>query len=77
MCIRHNDEGIIPFIIILQECVNELCLVDVAAEKVKGEVMDLEQGQQFLNNCRIQGGSGEIDCKTLKINRRSRSLCWL
>eukprot|EP00108_Taenia_solium_P011171 TsM_000798800 transcript=TsM_000798800 gene=TsM_000798800 len=45
------------FAIMMKECVNELCLIDVAAEKVKGEVMDLEQGQQFLNNCRIRGGS--------------------
>ncbi|KAH9282017.1 L-lactate dehydrogenase B chain [Echinococcus granulosus] len=35
----------------------KLCLIDVMTEKVKGEVMDLEQGQQFLNNCKIRGGS--------------------
>ncbi|VDM30288.1 unnamed protein product [Hydatigera taeniaeformis] len=34
-----------------------ISLLFFRTEKVKGEVMDLEQGQQFLNNCRIQGGS--------------------
>ncbi|CAH8589157.1 unnamed protein product [Schistosoma turkestanicum] len=35
----------------------EIALVDVLADKVKGEVMDLQHGQQFLSRCKVDGGT--------------------
>lgn len=42
---------------------NELALVDVVADKLKGEMMDLQHGLTFLRNVNIQAGTG-----MLKIN---------
>ncbi|CAH8665395.1 unnamed protein product [Schistosoma bovis] len=35
----------------------ELALIDVVADKVKGEVLDLQHGQQFIGRCKIDGGT--------------------
>ncbi|TPP58933.1 L-lactate dehydrogenase [Fasciola gigantica] len=40
----------------LMEVVGELALIDVAADKVRGEVLDLQHGQQFLRRCTVRGG---------------------
>uniref|UniRef100_A0A0V0J5L1 L-lactate dehydrogenase n=1 Tax=Schistocephalus solidus TaxID=70667 RepID=A0A0V0J5L1_SCHSO len=44
------------FAIMMKELANEIALVDLMADKVRGEVMDMQEAQQFLNNCRIVGG---------------------
>ena len=38
--------------------VNELALSDVAAEKLKGEFMDLSEGMCFTNNVKIRADTG-------------------
>ncbi|VDN89023.1 unnamed protein product [Brugia pahangi] len=38
----------------LQNIVSELCLVDVVADKLKGEMMDLQHGVPFMNPCIIR-----------------------
>lgn len=40
----------------LMEVVSELALIDVAVDKVRGEVLDLQHGQQFLRRCTVRGG---------------------
>lgn len=41
----------------LMEITGELCLLDVMENKVKGEVLDLQHGQQFLRRCTVKGGT--------------------
>ncbi|TNN13176.1 L-lactate dehydrogenase A chain [Schistosoma japonicum] len=35
----------------------EIALIDVVADKIKGEVLDLQHGQQFLKKCKVDGGT--------------------
>ncbi|CAH8589138.1 unnamed protein product [Schistosoma turkestanicum] len=35
----------------------EIALVDVLADKVNGEVLDLQHGQQFVSRCKVDGGT--------------------
>jgi len=37
-----------------QHVVSELCLVDVVADKLKGEMLDLQHGLPFVRNCTIK-----------------------
>jgi len=41
----------------LMEITSELVLIDVDEKKVMGEVLDLQQGQQFLQRCVVHGGT--------------------
>ncbi|VDP99366.1 unnamed protein product [Trichobilharzia regenti] len=41
----------------LMHVVGEIALIDVVADKVKGEVLDLQHGQQFLRRCKVNGGT--------------------
>jgi len=41
----------------LMEITSELVLLDVDEKKVMGEVLDLQQGQQFLQRCVVHGGT--------------------
>ncbi|XP_055842099.1 L-lactate dehydrogenase-like [Episyrphus balteatus] len=45
------------FSILTQEISNEICLIDVDANKVKGEVLDLQHGSSFVKNAKITGGT--------------------
>ena len=45
------------FIYILQGTCNELALTDVAADKLKGELMDLRQGLAFIKNVKINAST--------------------
>ena len=36
---------------------DEMALIDVIVDKVKGEVLDLSHGSMFLDNARVIGGS--------------------
>ncbi|OQV16997.1 L-lactate dehydrogenase [Hypsibius exemplaris] len=47
----------IAFSIVNRHLAGELCLVDVDEKKVKGELMDLQQGLQFAGNMKIQGST--------------------
>ncbi|KAL6736031.1 hypothetical protein Aduo_006423 [Ancylostoma duodenale] len=47
--------------ILQQGTCSELCLVDVVANKVKGEVMDLQHGLAFTGRCVVKGGT-EYSC---------------
>ena len=46
------------FFLILQHVANELALVDVVADKLKGEMMDLQHGQAFTRRVAIQASTG-------------------
>ncbi len=39
--------------------VNELCLVDVQADKLRGEMMDLQHGLAFTRRCSIKSSTGK------------------
>ncbi|KAF8569367.1 hypothetical protein P879_03924 [Paragonimus westermani] len=41
----------------MMEITGEICLIDVMENKVKGEVLDLQHGQQFLRRCSVRGGT--------------------
>lgn len=45
------------FSILTQGIANELCLVDVVPDKLKGEMMDLQHGLTFLRNVKINAGT--------------------
>lgn len=45
------------FSILTQNISNEITLIDVSADKLKGELMDLQHGSKFLNSPKIEGGS--------------------
>lgn len=46
------------FVFFFQNISNNVVLVDVMADKVKGEIMDLQHGSLFLKNAKISGDSG-------------------
>lgn len=41
-----------------QGLANVLALVDFNENKVNGEILDMQQGSQFLNTCSVIGGNG-------------------
>lgn len=43
--------------IMQQGAASELCLVDVVADKVKGEMMDLQHGLAFTSHCRVEAST--------------------
>lgn len=45
----------------LMEITGELCLIDIDANRVQGEVLDLQHGQQFLRRCKVHGSSDYKD----------------
>lgn len=42
----------------LQNVSSDLALVDVAADKLQGELMDLQHGSAFIKNAKIQANTG-------------------
>lgn len=42
----------------MQNVTNEIALIDVAHDKVIGEMMDLQHGSAFMKNAKITGGTG-------------------
>ena len=46
---------------LIQGVVSELALVDVNADKLKGEMMDLQHGQSFLKRVTIKASTGKIN----------------
>ena len=51
MCVRT--------VYVNQDLCDELALVDVMEDKLKGEVMDLQHGSLFLKTHKIVGDKGE------------------
>ena len=49
------------FSMMVQNVCGELALVDVCEDRLKGEMMDMQHGQQFLNKCKIRSSSGLIN----------------
>ncbi|KER22960.1 hypothetical protein T265_09046 [Opisthorchis viverrini] len=45
----------------LMEITGELCIVDVATDKVMGEVLDLQHGEQFTRRCKVHGSGDYKD----------------
>lgn len=45
--------------ILQQNIANELCLVDVVADKLKGEMMDLQHGLAFTRHCTVKADTGK------------------
>jgi len=45
------------FSMLTRQVVSELCLVDVMADKLKGEMMDLQHGLAFMKNCTIKAST--------------------
>ena len=43
---------------LLQNIASEICLVDVMADKLKGEMMDLQHGLPFVKNCVVKADTG-------------------
>lgn len=50
---------LIMYVYAYQDLCDELALVDVMEEKLKGEVMDLQHGSLFLKTHRIVADKGE------------------
>uniref|UniRef100_A0A8C6FUY5 L-lactate dehydrogenase n=1 Tax=Moschus moschiferus TaxID=68415 RepID=A0A8C6FUY5_MOSMO len=46
--------------ILLKDLADELALIDVVADKLKGEVMDLQHGSLFFNTSKIVSGKVDI-----------------
>ena len=44
-----------------QAVANTVVLYDIDENKCNGEVMDMEQGSQFLDACNVIGGKGKFD----------------
>uniref|UniRef100_A0A8C9C8C1 L-lactate dehydrogenase C chain n=1 Tax=Phocoena sinus TaxID=42100 RepID=A0A8C9C8C1_PHOSS len=44
--------------ILLKDLADELALVDVAVDKLKGETMDLQHGSLFFNTSKFVSGKG-------------------
>jgi len=42
--------------------VSELALVDMVANKIKGEMMDLQHGQAFLRTVKVVASTGNTVC---------------
>lgn len=38
---------------------SDVALVDVAEDKLRGEMMDLQHGSAFIKNAKISGSSGK------------------
>jgi len=55
------------FSLMVRGVISELALVDVAADKLKGEMMDLQHGQAFLHNVKIQASTDYAISKGSKI----------
>jgi L-lactate dehydrogenase len=51
------------FAIMCKEIANKIALIDVTCEKVKGEVLDLKHGKQFLKHCEVIGSTDYSVCK--------------
>jgi len=45
------------FSILTQNVSNDVCLIDVCGDKLKGEMMDLQHGSNFLRNPKISAGT--------------------
>ncbi|KJH49394.1 L-lactate dehydrogenase [Dictyocaulus viviparus] len=43
---------------LFQNIANEICLVDVVADKLKGEMMDLQHGLAFTRHCIVKADTG-------------------
>lgn len=41
-----------------QNITNNVCMVDVMADKLKGELMDLQHGSAFLKHAKITASTG-------------------
>jgi malate/lactate dehydrogenase len=44
-----------------QNVASELVLVDVVADKLKGEMMDLQHGLSFMKHARINASTGKLE----------------
>lgn len=44
-----------------QNVASELVLVDVVADKLKGEMMDLQHGLTFMKHARINASTGKLN----------------
>ncbi|VDP77054.1 unnamed protein product [Echinostoma caproni] len=47
----------VAYAIMVKELATEIALVDIACERVKGEVMDLKHGKQFVRHCNVIGST--------------------
>ncbi len=55
VCSASNTDEVLG---VLQELADELALVDVIEDKLKGEMMDLQHGSLFLKTPKIVSGKG-------------------
>lgn len=55
------------FALVTQSVVSELALVDMAADKLKGEMMDLQHGQAFLRTIKVKASTDYEVTKGSKI----------
>ena len=46
-------------VFVLQHVASELALIDVDENKLKGEMMDLQQGQAFIRAVKISASTGK------------------
>ncbi|GAA38034.2 L-lactate dehydrogenase [Clonorchis sinensis] len=51
----------------LMEITGELCIIDVATDKVMGEVLDLQHGEQFTRRCKVYGSGDYKDTENSDI----------
>jgi len=47
--------------VIFQNVASELVLVDVVADKLKGEMMDLQHGLTFMRHARVNASTGKLN----------------
>lgn len=55
--LNHNLQPKFEFFFVLQNVSSDLVLVDVMADKLKGEMMDLQHGSAFLKNAKINAST--------------------
>jgi len=55
------------FSLLTQGFCSELALTDVMADKLKGELLDLQHGMSFLNNIKIEASADASVCKGSKV----------
>ncbi|KHJ39987.1 lactate/malate dehydrogenase, NAD binding domain protein [Trichuris suis] len=45
------------FSILVQHTASEICLIDIAEDKLRGEMMDLQHGLPFVKSCTIKAST--------------------
>lgn len=56
------------YFFLVQNISSDVALIDVAADKLQGELMDLQHGSAFIKNAKIQASTGMLNIVHIHIN---------